>query len=754
MEVESTASLDGLRAHLERIDALVLQMEAEVRGANASAPRTAHATERPHTDTQRTDIHRSPLDAPSLGSDAQDRLTLLSETFSLTPVETDLLRIALTAELSPSLASALGRLQGSMGPSRARVGLALRLLEPDPSQRLALMLLLQPHSPLLLHRLIQLIPPYGAPNPLFNDLELALSPAVLWYLLGSERLDPETADYASLYPPSVTREAIVLPPDSGKMLDWLTKLPVVGRDVPARGPLKSQFGPATDARLLLNFSGPEGTGRSSSAEVLAEAWGLQVLEIDLHHVPDELLFRSDFPASLLRDARIFRALPVFTHMERLPILHKGPDGQQQSMLIYERFLRRLSDFPAPVVLVSLEPLEIKRAWCNRSVVQMSFALAIDATRRLLQWQRVLEDRGEHMSEDVPPEMLASYPFSPGQMHDAIWAARNRAFSRGGTTTAGFGTELPASANTSSPLPLQAIESLERSALDAQLLREGCNQQLQHDLESYSRRTPTRFSLEDLIVQEPVRKQLELFQGFIKNRDTVYEKWGMGARLPYGRGLKALFHGPSGTGKTMAAQAIASNLHLDLFKVDMGSLVSKWVGETEKNINKIFDEARLSNAILLFDEADALFGKRGAVDKGSDRYSNMEINHLLQRFEEYDGVVILTCNFPRGIDDAFSRRMHFVVEFPMPDEALRGRLWRNILPADMPLADDVDLDQLVKGFEFSGGNIINIVQSAAFLAAERGEATMMDFMRAVQWEYQKIGRGVTRPEFGKYFDIME
>ena len=201
-------------------------------------------------------------------------------------------------------------------------------------------------------------------------------------------------------------------------------------------------------------------------------------------------------------------------------------------------------------------------------------------------------------------------------------------------------------------------------------------------------------------------------------------WGFGRKLAQGKGVTALFAGPSGTGKTMAAEVIAGELGLDLYKIDLAGVVSKYIGETEKNLDRIFAAAEDANAILFFDEADALFGKRSEVRDAHDRYANIEIAYLLQKMEEYDGVAILATNLRSNLDEAFVRRLAFTVHFPFPDEADRRRIWRGIWPAATPLAADVDLDFLAAQFKLSGGNIKNIALAAAFLAAADGRPVAM------------------------------
>jgi SpoVK/Ycf46/Vps4 family AAA+-type ATPase len=212
----------------------------------------------------------------------------------------------------------------------------------------------------------------------------------------------------------------------------------------------------------------------------------------------------------------------------------------------------------------------------------------------------------------------------------------------------------------------------------------------------------------------------------------------------GKGLNALFSGSPGTGKTMAAEVIAQELQLDLYKIDLSQMVSKYIGETEKNLHQLFNAAAHSNAILLFDEADALFGRRSEVKDAHDRYANIETSYLLQKMEEYEGIAILTTNFRSNLDEAFMRRLRFIIEFTLPGKQERRRIWEQILPAEAPRSPDLDLDFLVDRFELTGADIRNIVLRAAFLAAgeqeERQVLSMKHIILAIRRDYQKRGRG--------------
>ena len=235
---------------------------------------------------------------------------------------------------------------------------------------------------------------------------------------------------------------------------------------------------------------------------------------------------------------------------------------------------------------------------------------------------------------------------------------------------------------------------------------------------------------------------------VRQRTTVYGDWGFDRKLAMGKGVIALFAGPPGTGKTMAAEVIAADLALDLYRIDLSAVVDKYIGETEKNLEKIFRQAQSSDAILFFDEADALFGKRSEVKDAHDRYANIETAYLLQRTEEYDGLVILASNLKKNMDEAFMRRLHFAVDFPEPDEAERLSIWQRAFPAEAPRDEDLDLKSLARNLKVTGGNIRNIVLASAFLAAEDGmPIAMRHLLRAAAHEFQKLGRLPVSGEFG-------
>ncbi|MEZ4660561.1 MAG: ATP-binding protein [Caldilineaceae bacterium] len=270
------------------------------------------------------------------------------------------------------------------------------------------------------------------------------------------------------------------------------------------------------------------------------------------------------------------------------------------------------------------------------------------------------------------------------------------------------------------------------------------------LSELAQKITPHYTWDDIVLPpDPLTQLREIYQQ-VQHRSLVYETWGFDRKLALGKGLNVLFAGPPGTGKTMAADVLAHALALDLYKIDLSSVVSKFIGETEKNLARIFTEAASSNAILFFDEADALFGKRTAVRDAHDRYANVEIAYLLQKMEEYEGVVILATNLRKNLDEAFVRRLHFTIDFPVPDVADRRRIWSQVWPAATPRAPDLDWDYLAQRIEVAGGNIRNIALASAFLAAaDGGVVTMQHLLQATRREYQKMGKALSGREFGEF-----
>ena len=268
------------------------------------------------------------------------------------------------------------------------------------------------------------------------------------------------------------------------------------------------------------------------------------------------------------------------------------------------------------------------------------------------------------------------------------------------------------------------------------------------LEKLARRIVPDVGWDDLVLPANVLSQLKDLANRAKHRDTVLSEWGMRRGGGRGRGISGLFAGDSGTGKTLSAEVLAGSLGLDLYAVNLATVVDKYIGETEKNLERIFTEADGVNGVLLFDEADALFGKRSEVKDARDRYANIEVAYLLQRMESFNGLALLSSNLKTNLDDAFARRLDAVIDFPEPEEEDRWRLWDICLGTSLPRGPDVDLDFLARSFRLSGGNIRSVVTGAAYLAAAQdGRVGMAQLITSVQDEYRKLGRLIVGTEFG-------
>jgi hypothetical protein len=363
---------------------------------------------------------------------------------------------------------------------------------------------------------------------------------------------------------------------------------------------------------------------------------------------------------------------------------------------------------ALVILGSRHPVPVGRPLVTVNVPQLP-----PASRRVL-WAQALGP-GARDVEDSLREVVHHFDLDPASIARVAGAARGAARLRG--------------------------ENVNR-----QDVWHACRAFGRRRLGGLAERIESDFDWDDLVLPVAARAQLEEIAAQVRHRATVYEDWQFARRLPRGRGVTALFAGPSGTGKTMAAEVLARALELDLYRIDLAGVVNKYIGETEKNLRRIFAAAEESGAILFFDEADALFGKRTDVRDSHDRYANIEIDYLLQRMEAYTGLAILATNRKAALDRAFLRRLRFLVDFPFPAADLRLRIWQKVLPPAAPTAG-IDFGALAR-LDLAGGSIQSVALNAAFLAAADGRVITMDHLaHAASREYAKLDKAPTEAEFG-------
>jgi SpoVK/Ycf46/Vps4 family AAA+-type ATPase len=447
---------------------------------------------------------------------------------------------------------------------------------------------------------------------------------------------------------------------------------------------------------LLLFYGPDETAQGVAARLVARRLRRPLLRVDLAPLLAQAS-AAQVVEQALRDARLTGAVLYF----------QGWDGCIHEQTTPAHLVDALLAHP-DIVLVSSralwQPQGVAR---SRPVAPVEFALP-DYGRRQALWRHYLAVYNISSPALNPVEVAGQFTLTTGQIRDAAAAARDQALHQ------------------------------RRPVAQEDLFAGARNQSTR--LGEMARKITPRYDWEDIILPDDQIQILRELVATVRGRSRVLEEWGLGRKLASSAAVTVLFAGPPGTGKTMAAEVIAGDLGFDLYKIDLSSLVSKYIGETEKNLERVFTEAQSSNAILFFDEADAIFGKRSGVKDAHDRYANLEISYLLQRMEVYDGVTILATNLRSNLDEAFMRRLQFAVDIPFPDEKHRLRIWETLFPATVPRASDVNLEEMARRFKLAGGNIRNILLSAAYLAAADGGAiTMQHLLHGTRREFQKMGR---------------
>ena len=552
-------------------------------------------------------------------------------------------------------------------------------------------------APLFRYRFLEKVQDQPGKYPLLNQ-PLVVDESVVGWLLGQYQPRPEMTQFLRLGPglDSPEKESLVY------LLD-------------AR--VRSELEKLEHQTPVVVFIGPDCLSQEAAAHLLAGRRGLRLLSLNLEIAMgtsgaehnreglDEILELA------LRDARMLGAGLFIQGWEACL-----EDGEPPV-----KYLADVCASPGMVILAGRSPWHAAGLGRERNLTWFEFPIPEYTQRRRL-WQFYLERVGARLEGDQDLTSLAGqFQLTSGQIRDAVAFARDECLQ--------FGTSLAMSTSSNGELFAAA--------------RAYSNPRLA----SLARKIAPRYDWGDIILPVDQLRLLNEIVGTVRERPRVLDEWGIGQKLASSRGVTVLFAGAPGTGKTMAAEVMAAELGLDLYKIDLSTVISKYIGETEKNLERIFNEAEASNAILFFDEADALFGKRSEVRDSHDRYANIEISYLLQRMEAYNGVTILATNLRSNLDEAFTRRLQFAVDFPFPEEADRLRIWKTLFPADVPREGDIDLALLARRFKLAGGNIRNILVTAAYLAASDGGAVnMANLLHGTRRELQKMGRLVGDVEY--------
>ncbi len=563
------------------------------------------------------------------------------------------------------------------------VGLLELLVYQAPSLRERWVRELAADAPLFRYRLLE---PVGRGDEPFLLRAVRLSPRVVETAIGMTRLDPQLAELAELVEPA-GYDALEVPAELKQQVTALLDDAVTA-------------GRAGVVRPILLLQGPEGAGRRALVEGAAAQLNLRVLRVRCRDLPQDPAALVAVACAIGREALLANAVLL---LEGVAHLASEPEtGRRDRAHLLGRAL--LDTFPGAVAAIGPR-IDARPVQIDRGFVTIELGVPPEATRATL-WKRAL---GELGTADIADRAAARYPVTGGVIQRAAESARVAANARGERVTP------------------DDVHAGVRATLDSKLSNLGV-------------RLAWKQAWTDLVLPDDALDEVREFIGRVRHRRRVYDEWGFGRKIAKGLGLSALFSGPPGTGKTMVAGLIAEELALDLYQIDLSRIVSKYVGETEKNLASLFDAAEAGHAVLLFDEADSLFAKRTEVKSSVDRYANLEVNYLLQRMEQFVGITILTTNLDSSIDEAFRRRLSFRIHFPLPEAAERERLWRSLLPREASVEPNIDFRSLASRFEMSGGYIKNAVLRAAFLAADEQRAIgMPHLLRAGNLEYAAMGK---------------
>ena len=624
-----------------------------------------------------------------------DRLAWLADTLGLEGFDLDVILIALAPEIDVRYERLYAFLQDDVTRKLPTVDLVLHLLCASAHDRLDRRRHFTPEAPLVHHRVLYLVSDSHGPQSSFLSHFLKLDEQIVNFLLYQDCLDSRLASACEVLPPAGAPVDLSLSPEAASL------------------PLLVAQAWESHRPLRLHFQGPPGAGKRQTAAALAEGIGADLLVADLSAVLSGPLDFSLFLKLIFRQALLLNAVLFCQGLEEWP--------REDQSFHYRQFCEALAHDPGITILAGTAPW-VPTGREPLGLLTVPFPLP-DVPNRKHFWQLRLEELGCRLEAADLDSLADRFRLTPGQIAEAVVLARHLATRRA--------------------LVQDALGPVGPSRDE---LFSAARAQCGHQLSRLARKIEPSYSWEDIVLPDDTMAQLREICQRVAQRHQVLDRWGFDSKLTLGKGVNALFAGPSGTGKTMAAELVARELGLDLYKIDLSMVVSKYIGETEKNLDRIFAAAENANAILFFDEADALFGKRSEVRDSHDRYANIEISYLLQKIEEYEGMAILATNLRQHLDEAFVRRLAFIVHFPFPDAASRRKIWAGIWPQQTPLAPDVNLDTLAQQFKLSGGHIKNIALAAAFLAAaDSGLVNMHHLLQATRREYQKMGKALTQSE---------
>ncbi len=628
-----------------------------------------------------------------------------SRLFHLNDFEEQCIIICLAPEIDRKYEKLFAYIQNDVTIKKPTVNLILNFLFSSDEERLRGLPSFYHSSPLIKFKLIQLSDMNQDNTVPLLSKSIKLDDRISAFLLGSDILDVRLGNSVRLienkikYDNNHFQESVLL-----KATNFI--------DAYFNNRNKKE------KNLLFYFHGKKGSGRKTTVIRVCNRLGIPVLYVDIERLITEPGNFDEVSWILGRECILQQGALCLDNIEALT------ENKEKASMLFS-LIDSLKTFSRLTFVISKKPCQNISFLENFSFIDVEFPEFNDIERKNI-WEICLNGDNRNISSHDTEEIASKFNFTEGRIKAALEAASNIALWQRGD-----------------------------NQIKPEDIYNACRLYSDSELNSLAKKLDYTYSWDNIVLPADRKSILRNICNYVKFRHKVLGEWGFGRKFSMGKGLNVLFSGSSGTGKTMAAQIIARELNIDIFRIDLSRIVSKYIGETEKNLDRIFTAAGNSNVILFFDEADALFGKRSEVRDAHDRYANIEIAYLLQKIEEYDGIVVLATNLRSNIDEAFVRRMHYIVDFPFPDEAMRKDIWLSIFPENAPLNNNIDFNFLARQFKLSGGNIRNVATNAAFLAAsENKEINISHLIYAIKIEYEKIGKLCLKNEFGEYYEILE
>lgn len=619
----------------------------------------------------------------------------LLETFKLTKFETFCIYLSVSVELDPSFEKNIRFFNETLNSAYPTLGLALKIYCKNSTEYLRERMTLNRQCKLFKYFLINCLSLHEH-SPLIS-VPMKLDMSIVDFIINFNQYQISDSFMSIVMPNSKNSEHQF--DEIEQNLHEFAKI---------------NFKEALNKNVLFYLHGPLGIGKHELVYRFCDQYDQTILLIDCKKMSQNMAEVQQFT----REAILHRATVVFENFE---ILIESPADKKTSIFL-EVLLKSLSKFAKISFALS------NSSWYNQiefnefSIIEIELEIP-NALERLSVWN----EKGNQLKIDDQvnlSELSNKFKFTPKQITKAYQDAANEMLWK------------------------------HMDVIDSRMLHKASYNQLSHNLKDKAQLIISHYGWQDIVLPKEQFELLKEACDHVRFKHIVFNKWGFNEKITYGTGLGLLFTGPPGTGKTLAAQVIANELNLEIYRVDLSQIISKYIGETEKNLKMIFDEAALSGAILLFDEGDALFSKRTDVSDSHDKYANVETSYLLQKIEAYEGISIVTTNLLGNIDDAFIRRFSFVVHFPFPTAEYRRQIWRTIFPVETPLSETLDLEYLANAFEFSGGNIKNIALNASFKAASQDRpVSMKDLLLSVASEISKTGKVVLSSDFGEYAYLL-